>query len=267
MKLLIKSAIFDSVYSGWWRAWRARCLSPFAWCVFVHFLCSFILSTLLTIYSYIWLWLLFYHASTCTAHLSLYAHDYVLLLFALLSTAFLSAPSLFLRAFQMINFFVVPSGFFPSYFHLLLLPFFISSHHIFLLLIFVFRFQFVEHRIHWDFPLYLFARFIYTHHQINNFILNSTECGSIHIRIYYLDIFKFIHSYLTWLFILRCLNRVLFLSFVYISARYRLSILIEGRNKARNKMHFEMYTWSALVSPRLQTLGCWWYDYHQNHGI
>lgn len=64
-------------------------------------------------------------------------------------------------------------------------------------LIFVFHFQFVEHRIHWDFPLYLFFRFIYTHHQINNFILNSTECGSIHIRIYYLDIFKFIHSYLT----------------------------------------------------------------------
>lgn len=30
-------------------------------------------------------------------------------------------------------------------------------------LIFVFRFQFVEHRIHWDFPLYLFFRFIYLH--------------------------------------------------------------------------------------------------------
>lgn len=73
-----------------------------------------------------------------------------------------------------------------------------------------FVFQFGEHRIHWDFPLYLFFRFIYTYaHKINNFILNSSKCGSIHIRIYYLYIFKFIHSYLTRFFVYHCLRCVL----------------------------------------------------------
>lgn len=97
-------------------------------------------------------------------------------------------------------------------------------------LIFVFHFQFVEHRIHWDFPLYLFFRFIYTHHQINNFILNSTECGSIHIRIYYLDIFKFIHSYLTRLGVILYIYIYFFgVLFLALSLSHTLSLLVELR--------------------------------------
>lgn len=97
-------------------------------------------------------------------------------------------------------------------------------------LIFVFHFQFVEHRIHWDFPLYLFFRFIYTHHQINNFILNSTECGSIHIRIYYLDIFKFIHSYLTRLGVILSIYIYIFgVLFLALSLSHTLSLLVELR--------------------------------------
>lgn len=36
--------------------------------------------------------------------------------------------------------------------------------------------------------------------------MNSSECGSIRIRIYYLYIFKFIHSYLTRFFVYHCLR-------------------------------------------------------------
>ena len=143
-----------------------------------HFLFSYIMSTLLTISSYLTIITSLSLAST-HIHLSYIIMWCCYLFYTVLPFFTGLLAQLFCRS--------------SSSFQLLFFLFYL----IFLLLIFVFRFQFVEHRIHWDFPPYLFVRFIYTHHQINNFILNSTECGSIHIRIYYLDIFKFIHSYLT----------------------------------------------------------------------